>query len=249
VGRCGRFARALANRSPLGGVKRNHARRTLYRPGILCCDERRRRRIGGRVIERLHTLWLPGRHPRSGLLSRYLDGDLDAQRRRALETHVRGCRRCRQEVASLASTVRALGMLESDSPPGLADSVIAALRAEPPSEVAVGRQGEAAAPAPTLSLVSASARAPTGQTIRKRWSHEARSALGWCLHGSQLRLTLPIAVAAGVVLSLVNMGGMLMQGRIDVGVCLSCAIDFLVPFLALNLGLLMLLWVPRRGRL
>jgi uncharacterized membrane protein len=62
-------------------------------------------------------------------------------------------------------------------------------------------------------------------------------------------LTLPIAVIAGVVLSLVNMGGMLMHGKIDLGVCVSCAIDFLVPFLALNLGLLMLLWLPRRRRL
>jgi hypothetical protein len=41
---------------------------------------------------------------------------------------------------------------------------------------------------------------------------------------------------------------MLMHGKIDLGVCMSCALDFLVPFLALNLGLLMLLWAPRRQR-
>jgi hypothetical protein len=68
----------------------------------------------------------------------------------------------------------------------------------------------------------------------------------WCLRPPQLRLTLPIALLTGVVLSLVNMGGMLMHGKIDLGVCMSCALDFLVPFLALNLGLLMLLWAPRR---
>jgi hypothetical protein len=45
------------------------------------------------------------------------------------------------------------------------------------------------------------------------------------------------------------MGGMLMHGRIDLGVCLSCAVDFLVPFVALNLALLMLLRVRRRTRL
>ena len=66
---------------------------------------------------------------------------------------------------------------------------------------------------------------------------------------AQLRLTVPIALVAGVVLSMVNMGGMLMHGRIDLGVCVSCAIDFLVPFLALNLAMLLLLWVPRRRRL
>jgi hypothetical protein len=45
------------------------------------------------------------------------------------------------------------------------------------------------------------------------------------------------------------MGGMLMHGKIDLGVCLSCAADFLVPFVALNLGLLMLLRLPRRRRI
>ena len=60
---------------------------------------------------------------------------------------------------------------------------------------------------------------------------------------------MPIALVAGAVLSMVNMGGMLMHGRIDLGVCVSCAIDFLVPFLALNLAMLLLLWVPRRPRL
>jgi hypothetical protein len=53
----------------------------------------------------------------------------------------------------------------------------------------------------------------------------------------------------GVVLSFVNMGGMLMHGKIDLGVCLSCAMDFLVPFVALNLGLLLLARVPGRRRL
>jgi hypothetical protein len=58
----------------------------------------------------------------------------------------------------------------------------------------------------------------------------------------------PIAVAAGVVLSVVNMGGTIFDGRIDLGVCLMCAANFLVPFLALNVGLLMLLPLPGRRR-
>ncbi len=45
---------------------------------------------------------------------------------------------------------------------------------------------------------------------------------------------MPIAVAAGVVLSLVTVGGMFMHGRIDLGVCVSCAIDFLVAVSALR---------------
>ena len=60
-----------------------------------------------------------------------------------------------------------------------------------------------------------------------------------------------VAVAAGVVLTVVNMGGMLARGRIDVGMCLMCATDFLVPFVAVNLVLLIGLrarWLRRRPR-
>jgi anti-sigma factor RsiW len=201
------------------------------------------------VIERLRTRWPSRRHPRSALPSRYLDADLDAQGRTALETHLSRCPRCRTELASLASTIRALGMLEPERPQGLADSIIAALRAEPQREAAESKPSAAGGGSPALALVPAAAQASAGDHTRKRWPREARSALRWCLRRPQLRLTLPIALIAGVVLSLVNMGGMLMHRRIDLGGCVSCAIDFLVPFLALNLGMLMLLRVPRRGRL
>lgn len=200
------------------------------------------------MIERLRTLWLARRHPRLVLLSGYLDGDLDARRRLALETHVGRCPRCERELASLANYVRALGALAPHSPPGLADSIVAALRAEPPPEGAVSNPSDGAAAAPALTLVPASAHASAADRSRTRWSPEACKALRWCLQTPRLRLTLPIAMVAGVVLSLVNMGGMLMHGRIDLGVCVSCAIDFLVPFIALNLGLVMLLWIPRRWR-
>jgi anti-sigma factor RsiW len=201
------------------------------------------------MIERLRTISLPRRHPRRAVLSDYIDGDLDARERRALETHIRDCCRCRRELASLANTVHALGSVEADTPPGLADSIIAALRTEDPPELATGKRAADAAGQPWLKVVPGPGRPSARQPIRSRWPQEARAALRWCLRRPQLRLTLPIAVIAGVVLSLVNMGGMLMHGKIDLGVCVSCAIDFLVPFLALNLGLLMLLWLPRRRRL
>jgi hypothetical protein len=101
---------------------------------------------------------------------------------------------------------------------------------------------------PALSLVPGPSRATRGDGTLEEWPPAARAALRWCLRPRQLRLTVPIALVTGVVLSLVNMGGMLMHGKIDLGVCVSCGIDFLVPFLALNLGLLMLLWAPRRPR-
>jgi anti-sigma factor RsiW len=201
------------------------------------------------VITRLRNLAALRRHPSPRIFSLYLEGELDARAHRRLEAHIHGCPRCRRALAALASTVRALGSLGADSPRGLAESIIAALAAEAPHGVTIRKRSEAGAGAPALKLVPGSAELPAGDRIQNRWPREARSALRWCLQKAQLRLTLPIGVVAGVVLSLANMGGLLMKGRIDAGVCVSCAIDFLVPFLALNLGLLMLMWVPRRRRL
>jgi hypothetical protein len=181
-------------------------------------------------------------------LSRYLEDDLDAPEHRAVKTHVQDCLRCRRELDSLANTVRALGSLEADTPPGLADSIIAALRAEDAHEGATGRRGTETAALRALTVVPGAGASPAGNRILTRWPQEARGALRWCLQRPQLRLTVPITIVAGIVLSLVNMGGMLMHGKIDLGVCLSCAADFLVPFLALNLALLMLLRLPRRRR-
>jgi anti-sigma factor RsiW len=200
------------------------------------------------VIERIRNLSLPRRHPSVSVLSRYLDDDLDPQARQTLETHVQGCPRCRSGLASLASTLRALGSPEAEHPDGLADSIIAALHADAPDEAEAAQRSESAR-VPALTLVPGSPQASIGDRMWNRWPHEAHSALRWCLQRTQLRLTLPIALVTGAVLSLVNMGGMLMHGKIDLGVCVSCAIDFLVPFFALNLGLLMLLWAPRRRRL
>ncbi len=204
--------------------------------------------IGGLVIKRLRNLPLPRRHPRQRVLSQYLEGDLDIDDRRALEAHVRNCARCRQLLASLASTVSALGSLGGDSPTGLADSIIEALRAENP-EIAIHKQSREADGMRVLTVVPQSGQPTVGDRILNRWPREARAALRWCLRRTQLHLTLPITLVAGVVLSMVNMGGTLLHGKIDLAVCLICAVDFFVPFLALNLGLLMLLRVPRRTRL
>jgi anti-sigma factor RsiW len=191
---------------------------------------------------------LPRRHPAARVFSEYLDGDLDAGAHRTLEAHLRDCARCRATLASLTATVRALGSLETDSPSGLADSIIAGLRTGSPPEPASRRPRVDAATLPALSLVPGPSRQTRGDRAIGQWQHSARAALQWCLRPRQLRLTVPIALVTGAVLSLVNMGGMLMHGKIDVGVCVSCALDFVVPFLALNLGLLMLLWAPRRRR-
>jgi hypothetical protein len=59
-----------------------------------------------------------------------------------------------------------------------------------------------------------------------------------CLRRPRLRITVPIALLAGVAVSLVNHGGMLLSGHIDAQMCAICGLDFLVPFAALNVALL-----------
>jgi anti-sigma factor RsiW len=188
-------------------------------------------------------------HPRPDVLSRYLEGDLDALRRQALEAHVRGCPRCQGELESLSGTVRALRSLGAKSPSGVADSIIAALRSEDRHQPSAGRPAPDSGGQRVLTVLAGARQPRARQPIPNRWAQQARVALSWCLQRPQLRLTLPITMVAGVVLSLANMGGMLVGGKIDVSVCLICATDFVVPFIALNVGLLMLVRLPRRGRL
>jgi anti-sigma factor RsiW len=199
------------------------------------------------VIERLRTLTTPRRHPRPRELSRYLDGELDPSRREALESHIDGCDRCRRLLVSLQTMLHELGSLRGQAPAGLVDSIIEALRADSP-ELDAHRPPRGGTESPTPTVVPESGGTSVGDRGLPRWRRGIAVGLAWCLQRRQLRLTLPISIVAGVVLSLVNMGGMLMHGKIDLGVCVSCAMDFLVPFLALNLGLLMLLWVPRSRR-
>jgi anti-sigma factor RsiW len=198
------------------------------------------------VIERLRNLSRPRRHPRSRVFSRYLDGDLDIHERHELEAHVRDCARCRRLVASLETTVRALGSLRTESPTrvGVGDAIIGALRAESGSEIDAPGRSSPQSDEPALALLPGSSQPSTPSG----WPRRGLAALRYCLRRPQLRLTLPIALLAGVVLSFVNQGGMLLDGRIDLGMCAMCALDFLVPFIALNIGLLMVLRAPRRRR-
>jgi hypothetical protein len=76
-----------------------------------------------------------------------------------------------------------------------------------------------------------------------------RSALAYCCRRPQLRVTVPLALLVGIALSFANQGGMLLDGRIDLAMCLMCATDFVVPFVALNIVLLMIVRAPRRRRM
>ena len=193
------------------------------------------------MTKRFRKFSLIRRHPTSRLLSDYLDGDLPSGDRLALEAHVRDCARCRRLLDSLANTVAALGSMGTGAPPGLADSVIAAVRAETASDVGLTERAHQ----PALAVVGATTR----PSVRDRWPGRARAALRYCCQPAQLRVTGPIAVLVGIALSFVNMGGTLLHGRIDLAVCVMCATDILVPFVALNVVLLLIVRAPGRRRL
>jgi hypothetical protein len=193
--------------------------------------------LKAKMIERVRKLWR--RHPPSQHFSLYIDGELPLAQRRALEAHVRDCAHCRGLQLSLARTVEGLGSLAAPAPAGIADSVIAALRSES-SPIAARDDLQ-----PGLTVVTPSDALPG----RVGWRDRARAALAFCCQRRQLRATLPLALLVGVVLTVVNQGGMLFHGQVDLGMCAMCASDFVVPFVALNVALLMLVRPAGRRRL
>ena len=147
-------------------------------------------------------------HPAPATLSRYLESDLSPSERDAVERHVAECVSCRRLVASLTRTIGGLRSLRARAPSSLAQTIVAAL---PPASA-----GQGAADARTL-------RKPVG--VRD------------CLRRSQLRLTVPAGLIVGAALTLVNQGTMLLHGDVDVGMCARCSLDFLLPFVAMNVVL------------
>ncbi len=66
----------------------------------------------------------------------------------------------------------------------------------------------------------------------------AREGVRFCLRRRNLRRTLRIALVVGVVLTLINQGSVIASGRLTTVVWVRCALNFLVPFLVSNAGLL-----------
>jgi len=204
------------------------------------------------MIAPLYRLSLRWGHARPLTLSRYLGGELRRSERIALEAHLGGCPDCRALRESVAATVRALESLRPDVRPGLADSIIAALRAtsSSPDVAQVGssrRWGSAGLTvvADAGQPIDSAITAPARSSLRR----SASALLAYCLRRPQLRLTLPLGLLVGVALSLINQGYMIFNGRVDVGMCAVCALNFVIPFIALNVGLLLATRVVRRRRL
>ena len=161
------------------------------------------------------------RHPAPTELSRYLDGELRRDERQRLEDHLLRCEGCRALLKSLAETVQALASLPRLEAPGLAEGIIAELRAGAASAPAVDD-----APSSALRRAWSRVRERAGVAVPAKWHGAAR-----------LRLTVPLAFLVGALLTVVNQGGMLFAGRIDLRMCAICGLNFVLPFLALNLAL------------
>ena len=93
------------------------------------------------------------------LLDEYVDGELSAEGRRAVERHLAGCEACRAELEALKKTAALVGSLPKvNAPEGLARGVEAALASSARRKRAVlvrwvGGWGSLAAAAATLVIV------------------------------------------------------------------------------------------------
>ena len=192
------------------------------------------------MIQRFRTFFLPRRHPREWVLSQYLEGDLDQGDRNTLEIHLRGCARCRRLLASLAGTVRALGSIEEEVPSGLADSIIAALRAESPLEIGTKEPSASRPDVPVLTVVGRSGQLRVGDRAPSRARRGARGLVRHCVRWAQLRVTVPIAVLIGLALSFTYQARMLVRAPLDITTWIICAPNFLLPFIGVNIGLLLI---------
>jgi hypothetical protein len=201
------------------------------------------------MIERLDQLSMRWGHAGPRMLSRHLDGELSDRERRALEAHLGDCARCRVLSQSLSSTIRALGSLQSRARPGVAESVITALRASTPPETRASARPQAS---PSLTVVRDAASVASGlpsggPESQASGRRVARALMGHGLRRPQLRLTLPLGLLVGIALSVINQGTMIFSGRANLlEVCLTCSPNFLIPFVALNVGLLLAARVARR---
>lgn len=65
-----------------------------------------------------------------------------------------------------------------------------------------------------------------------------RAALAYCLRRDHLRQTLRIALVVGVVLTAINQLDVILRGDGTAITWVKCGLNFVVPFVVSNLGLL-----------
>jgi len=65
-----------------------------------------------------------------------------------------------------------------------------------------------------------------------------RDALAYCRRRKHLRRTLKTALIVGVILTLINQSGVLLDGAATTATYVRCGLNFVVPFVVSNVGLL-----------
>ena len=65
-----------------------------------------------------------------------------------------------------------------------------------------------------------------------------RDALAYCARPEHLRRTVRIAIVIGLVLTAINQGDVIASGDAGAATWVKCALNFVVPFIVSNLGLL-----------
>ena len=79
----------------------------------------------------------------------------------------------------------------------------------------------------------------------RRRSRGLRGALAYCMQRRHLRHTAGIAAVVGVALTTINQLDVIVAGDATATTWLKCGLNFLVPFVVANLGLLSGAAVPR----
>ncbi len=65
-----------------------------------------------------------------------------------------------------------------------------------------------------------------------------REALSFCAQPRNLRRTIRIAIVVGLLLTLINQGSVIFGGHASTGTWVRTGLNFMVPFLVSNTGLL-----------
>jgi hypothetical protein len=70
------------------------------------------------------------------------------------------------------------------------------------------------------------------------FEHGWRAALAYCRRREHLRRTLRIALVVGIVLTAINQLDVILRGDATLATWIKCGLNFAVPFVVSNLGLL-----------
>lgn len=80
--------------------------------------------------------------------------------------------------------------------------------------------------------------APSDSSTRRRDRDRVRDACVFCARRENLRRTVRIALVVGVLLTVINQSGVIAAGDATTVTWVRCGLNFVVPFLVSNAGLL-----------